>query len=222
MNRGALRTRILTALAESATAPVFFSTTEMNAVIDEGAEVLCEMTGAVKRTAFVPLLPGTTYYSLQAISPRAMAPWRLWLQSQDRRLGAVSIADLDARHETWATVTGDPWHWFPVSWDTFGLFPHPAAGGGVLRIDHLEWPRPLLDDADHPELLEGDHEALTLYGVYYGAAKRWDVPAALNAYALFQQRVLPAADRTGAGRLQARAWQVGQAADLSPQSGVSL
>jgi len=42
MNRAALRTRILESLNESATAPVFWAATEIDALIDEAAEVVAE------------------------------------------------------------------------------------------------------------------------------------------------------------------------------------
>jgi hypothetical protein len=191
-------------------------------VIDEGMEVLCEEAGALKRTHFLPMLPGATYYSLQALGPSVMAPWRLWDHHNNRRLDAVSMAALDERFQVWHTVTGDPHHWFPVSWDTFGLFPHPSSGGGVLRVDTLEWPRPLQDDDDEPEILAGDEDALIYYGLADGSAKRWDAATLVQAWSLFMQRVLPAQDRHGVGRVQSRAWERGNAGDVTPLSGVSI
>ena len=211
MTRGQLRTRILETLNESATAPVFWTAAEINALIDEATEVVCEESQAIKRTVFVPLRPGTAYYSLRGLGAGIMAPWRLYLHAQDRRLTAVSMSELDLQHETWPTVTGDPWHWFPLSWDTFGVWPSPTTGGGVLRVDCLASQRTLLDDADEPELLAADHDALTLYGVYEGAAKRWDAATALNTFSLFMQRVGKSADRSGVGRVQARDFQLGTA-----------
>lgn len=207
MNRAALRARILETLNESSSAPVFFSAAEINALIDEAAEVLCEESQAVKRTVFVPLRDGTAYYSLSGLGPDIMAPWRLWLHSQDRRLEATSMSALDREHETWPTVTGDPWRWFPVSWDQFGVWPSPTAGGGILRVDCLAWPRALQDDGDEPELLAADHDALTLYAVSEGAAKRWDVATMLSAWSLFLKAAGASGHRSGVGRVQSRAFR---------------
>lgn len=222
MTRGEIRARILTALNEDPDTPIFWTAAEVNAIIDEGAEVMCEEAGAVKRTHFLPLLPGATYYSLQAISPRAQSPWRLWLHHENRRLEPVSMADLDQRIIVWNTVTGDPWHWFPVSWDVFGLFPHPSAGGGILRVDTLEWPRALQDDDDEPELIAGDADALVTYGLADGSAKRWDPQMMVMAWTLFMQRMTGAVDRHGAAPMQSRAWQVGSADDVTPLGGLVI
>lgn len=208
MNRGDIRARACHGLNEDATSPVFWTAAELNAVIDEAAEVLAEEAGAIKRTYFLALQPGTAYYSLRALGPLVMAPYRLWLTVEGRRLDAVSVADLDARHETWPTVTGAPWSWFPVSWDTFGLFPHPTQGGGLLRVDTLDWPRALLDDDDTPEFPEGDHDALTAYTVYDGAAKRWDATTMLQAWSLFLKQWAGAGQRSGVARVQSRDFQV--------------
>ena len=221
MDRSVLRTRILESLNESASAPVFWSAAEINALIDEGAEVVCEESQAIKRTVFLPLRAGHTYYSLRSLGPLIMAPWRLWLHHDNRRLTAVSMSELDRRHATWPTVTGDPWHWFPVSWDTFGLWPSTAAAGGILRLDCLAWPRALLDDGDEPEFLTADHEALVLYGMSEGAAKRWDVATALNAWSLFMQRVGASTERSGVGRMQSRGFRAASTGDgMGPTNGV--
>jgi len=222
VTRSEIRARILSALNEDPDDPVFWSASEINDVIDEGAEVICEEAGAVKRTHFLPMLPGATYYSLQAIGPNVMAPWRLWDHYNRRRLDVTSMAALDERMQVWNTVTGDPWHWFPVSWDQFGLFPHPSAGGGLLRIDTLEWPAALQDDDDEPELIAGDVDALVAYGLADGSAKQWDPQTLVMAWSLFMQRLGPAVDRTGAGALQARAWSRGQAGDVTPTSGLAI
>ena len=211
MTRGELRTRILETLNEPASAPVFWSAAEINALIDEGMEVICEEAQAIKRTVFVPLRPGTAYYSLRSLGPNIMAPWRLWLHTQERRLTVMSMSELDRQHETWPTVTGEPWHWFPVSWDLFGLWPAPSAGGGVLRVDCLAWPRALQDDDEEPELLAADHDALTLYAVSEGSAKRWDVATMLSAWSLFLKAAGASTARSGVGRAQSRAFQRAEA-----------
>lgn len=208
MTRGEIRARILHNLNEDPDSPVFRTAAEINAVIDEAAEVLAEEAGAIKRTYMLALQPGTAYYSLRALGPLVMAPYRLWLPSHNRRLDAVSMSDLDARHETWPTVTGDPTCWFPVSWETFGVYPRPSTGGGVLRVDTLDWPRALVDDDDEPEFLEGDHDALTLYGTYDSAATRWDAPTMLQAWSGFLKGWAGSQERSGVGRVQARAFQV--------------
>lgn len=207
MIRSEIRARILHGLNEDPAAPVFFSTAEINGVIDEAAEVLAEEALAVRRTTFLPLIEGTGYYALQSIAPDVMWPYRIWNVARTERLQAVSIAQLDARHALWDTVTGVPEVWFPVSWDLFGLWPRPVQGGGVLRVDYYAWPRALGDDADRPEFLDPEQDALVLYGIYDGAAKRWDDATALAAWGQFQRAIPGARNRVGVGRASARAFQ---------------
>lgn len=210
MNRAAIRDRILIALNESTSAPVFWSTAQVDASIVEALEVLSEEAQAVRRTAMVGLKPGSTYYPLRGVANDIMAPYRLWLPHLDRRLTAVTIGQLDRQNETWPTVTGDPEYWFPVSWDLFGVYPHPSAGGGMIRIDYLAWPQALAQDDDVPELRGADQDALVLYGVYDGLMKQWAAPQAIEMFARFMERWAVARDRHGMRENQARTYQVPQ------------
>ena len=208
MIRSEIRARILHGLNESdVSTPVFWDEDELNAIIDEAAEVICEEADAIKRTAFVPLQAMQQYYSLRAIAPDVMSPYRIWHQDQETRLQAVSMITLDSRHETWQTVSGDPVAWFPVSWETFGLWPCPAAGTGVIRVDYLAWPRPLLDDEDESELPEPDHDALVVYGIYDGLAKRWDAKRAMEAWQIFMRQWGDDRARSGVRRIQSQIQQ---------------
>jgi len=201
---------------------IFVTPTQADQSIDEAMEVMAEESGAIIRTAFVALQPGTALYWLSAVAQDVMAPVRLWLVSEQRRLTAVSMRDLDGRHETWPTVQRQPEYWYPVSWDLFGLWPHPAAGGGNLRMDYLAWPRALMDDADEPEFQLGDHDAIVDYGVYDGLAKRWDVMPMLEVWSRFGARVGISRARTGVRRVQARAFAVEQAESGGFTSGVTI
>ena len=190
MTRAEIRARIFHGLNEDPSVPVFWSTAEMDQVIDEAAEVLAEEIGAVRRTAHIVLQDSTTYYTLRSLAPDVLAPWRLWHVPSERRLDPVTMEQLDRFHREWIKVDGDPWHWFPLSWDTFGIFPRPSTTGGVLRVDYLAWPRALIQDDEHPEMPEADHEALVTYGIYDGLAKRWDQMAAVTAWSIFERQWL--------------------------------
>lgn len=189
MTRGEIRNRILEGLNDSSTSPAFWSLSEIDGVIEEGKEILAEELAVIKRSALVPLREGTAYYYTQSIASDIMIPYRIYLTHLDRRLEPVTIDQLDRRHETWATVDGDPWHWFPVSWDIFGIWPVPASAGGVMRIDYLAWPDISLDDDDEIEFPESTQDALVIYGVYDGLLKQWDIQRALQMFGLFIQRI---------------------------------
>lgn len=220
MTRSEIRARILDGLNDAD--GIFVTATQADRMIDEALEVMAEESGAVKRTVHLPLQSGTMFYSLSGVAADCMSPYRLWLVGEERRLTAVSMSQLDQRHETWPTVTNPPDYWFPVSWDLFGIWPYPAAGGDLLRIDYLAWPRALLDDGDEPEFQLSDHDAVTDYGIYDGLAKRWDVMRMLETWSRFGARVGFSRARTGAGRLQARSFRTGQTdEDAGFTSGVS-
>ena len=184
-----IRTRILESLNDSASSPVFWSTTEMDDVIQEAQEVLAEELALIKRWALVPLREGATYYYTPPIATDIMAPYRLTLTHLDRRLEVVTMGQLDERHEGWSTITGDPWHWFPVSWDLFGIFPHPTTAGGVMRLDYIAWPTEPQHDSESLEMPDPEQDAMVLYGVYDGLLKQWDIQRALQIFALFLQRI---------------------------------
>jgi len=168
---------------------------------------LAEEVAAIKRTAYVPLLPGTTYYYTRAIADNVMAPYRIWLTHLDRRLDAVTLSDLDQANERWVDTTGDPWKWFSVSWDMFGVYPRTVTGGGMMRVDYLAWPDTLLDDSHESEFPEPDQDGLILYSVYDGLLKQWDIDRALQTFSLFVDRWGSAKTRSGAKRTAARSYQ---------------
>lgn len=219
MTRGEIQARILSGLNESTTAPALVSLTEVNDMIDEGAEVLAEELGAVRRSVFVEQRPGTIYYSLHGIGRQLIAPFRIWDHARSYRLPAVTYDELDGRMRNWPTASGPPVCWFSVSWDTFGIWPRAAEGGGVLQLDCYAWPRALQDDDDEPELLEGDQDALTAYGVYSGSLKRWDADSALVAWSEFGKRFGEGRGKAGA-TMQSRTWQRSSAGDFGMPTGI--
>lgn len=72
----------------------------------------------------------------------------------------------------WMTVTGDPWVWWPIDWQQFGIWPIPASAGGWLEVDCYVWPAPLLNDSDRPEFMPADHEALVQFALVEGYLKQ--------------------------------------------------
>jgi len=189
MTRSELRTRIKLALADDAEAPLFRDDATLNQTLLEAFEVLCEEAPLRKRTYTLPRRQGAMLYSLPGIGANIQAPYRIWLPDLQRRLQVLELTDLDAHMERWMTTQGDPWHWFPVSWHTFGVWPVPAAGGGFLQVDCVCWPDDFQDDADEPrDLALSDHEALVTYGEMEGYLRSWDVLRATDLWQVFVRR----------------------------------
>lgn len=207
MTRLDMQTRILEKLNESTTAPQFWSTAQIDDLIQEGQEVLAEESRIIKRTVTVTVRPGTTYYQLRGIASDCMTPYRLTLPDDRIRLRVASPIQLDAYHLLWETVTGTPRWWVPIDWQTFALFPHPIQGGHVLKIDYFAWPHTLQDDGDTPEFGVSDADALVIYGVYMGLLKRWDVGRATVLFEKFMRRVNKSRSSTGMDSEDGRTWQ---------------
>jgi len=200
MKRSDLRARIADACQD--TSMVFFSQAEINASIDEAMEVIAEHTGAIRRTAFSLIREGANFYFLNSIATDIMYPYRIWNEHRNQRLQTTSIIELDSLSRLWLDTSGDPDRWFPVSWDYFGIYPHPAAAGGVLRIDYIAWPRDLLDDDDDIELPESLSDAPLSYGVYEGQAREWHDQGVAQWWAMFLAQLGQTKAKTGINRVQ--------------------
>lgn len=174
MTRSELRQRILRALNDDPTAPVFWALAEIDTYIDEGMEVLAELAPALKRTFTVPRREGQMLYSLAGVGANVQTPYRIWLPDLHRRLEPWSLTDLDGHYEQWMTVQGDPWYWAPVDWQQFVLWPIPATGGGWLEVSCAVWPDALEADSDIPEFVPADHAALVVYAEMLGQLKQYN------------------------------------------------
>jgi hypothetical protein len=211
VTRGEIIDRILTGLNEATVGPVFWTRAQIAQGVNDGAALLAEELASIKRTALVGLAPGCTYYRTRGIAQDCMAPYRIWIPGRNRKLIPVTVEQLDAFHLEWNTVTGDPEYWAPMGHDWFAVYPHPAQGGGIMKVDYLAWPRELTDDDDRPEFPEADHDSLVLHGVYDGYLKRWAVPEAMTVFAQFADRFSKGKARSGVNQLNGRTWQKSQA-----------
>lgn len=182
---------------------IFFTEDQIDHSIDEAMEVIAEKSGCIKRSAFVSVREGANFYFINSIATDIMIPYRIWNENRGSRLKGTTMAELDSYHRTWLTTSGDPDSWFPVSWDYFGVYPHAATAGGVLRVDYLAWPRALQDDDDEPELPESSQDALIHYAINEGHLKQWDTNSALLAWAMFQKATGESKARTNVERIRA-------------------
>lgn len=208
MTRLELEQRILRALNDSPTDPVFWTLEEIRDVIQEGQEILAEEVQALKRTVLFPRHDGLQWVNLAAVAPDCMAPFRIWLPDQGIRLEPRTMRWLDQYQYWWLTITGTlPLYWYPISWDCFGIWPGEATGSGTLEISYLAWPTAMQDDWESPEYAEPDQDALVTYGVYLGLLKQWDMPRAMERWQQFIARFTDATARDDLKRIQAAMWQ---------------
>ena len=186
MNRGELRKRIAYLLNEDPDDMVFFTSTQVNNVIQEAMEVIAEEVMDLKKQAFVVIEPGRMWYTLSEIAPDCMTPLRVWSEADETRLDVITMKELDDHRERWMEVFTDrPDWWYPISFDAFGIWPGPTSGGGVLRIDYVAWPETLLDDNDEPIFREPEQDLVVLYGMYDGLIRQWEPERALDIFVQF-------------------------------------
>lgn len=205
MNRGELRTRMLYALNDDPVSPVFFEASLLNEGIEDAVNVLAETGLAFRAIHQIPRRAGAMLYHIAGVGSNIQVPWRIWLPDLKRRLDPVEITDLDARHELWMTVVGDPYYWFPVDWRTFGIWPIPTVGGGIMEVDCYQWPTPLLDDGDDvTQMSLADHEMLVLYNEAEGYLRQWDTDRAMDLWQAFIARLPGATAGVGIRRGDSR------------------
>lgn len=180
MDRAEIKQRILDGIADDADAPVFFTDEQLNQLIDEASEFVVSETRSLRRSSFLPMRAGVSYYSLRSLATDIMLPYRIWNYTRSTRLTVTSMEELDQFQQRWIVTPADPEMWFPVSWDIIGIYPRPVADGGVLRVDYYAWPEALSDDTSVPE--QTTQDALVLYGTYMGLLKQWDSAKATETF----------------------------------------
>lgn len=173
MDRAALRARIQDSIGE--TVGVWLSTSQLNTLIDEAQEVVAEELQSGQRTGLIPLEAGETFFSTLRLPFPVMVPRRLWTPINDRRLVATSMEELDHQHQDWRSDVGDPEAWFPVDWQTFGIWPKSASGGGLIKVTCIVWPDSMEADSDEPDLSGIDEDAIVLYAQYDALLKYYDL-----------------------------------------------
>ena len=202
MTKSELRTRVQEALND--TTGVHWTTSQIDRALLEAAETLVEETRAIRRSTLVPLMEGASYYYLQALAPDLLFPYRIWTARDERKLTALSLKELDAYHQEWDTVTGDPELWCPLSWDVFVLWPRIANGGNLLRVDYIAWPQDDLGDEDMWDVPEQSQDTLLHYALYDLSLQYYDLDNAQGNLQIFAQQFDAAQSRSGVRKVQAR------------------
>ena len=199
MNRAELKSRIRDGINDPSEA--IFTDAQLNDLIDEAAEFIVAETSSIKRSVFVPLREGVTYYSLRGLAPDMMLPYGISDHTRSQKLPVTSMEELDAYMQRWIDSEGPPERWFSVAWDIVGVWPKASSSGGVLRIDYYAWPRPMLDDGDQLEAVLSTHDAIVQYAVYMGLLKQWDGVRAVDAWKTFRGNATLAKARSGVLRV---------------------
>lgn len=204
LNRLEIKQRILDGINDDSSNPVFFTDAQLNDLIDEASEFVIAETRSMRRSSFLTLQAGVTFYTLRGVAPDIMLPYRIWNNANSSKLIVTSMEELDRFQQRWIDTTATPEMWFPVSWDIIGVYPHPTTSGSTLRIDYFAWPDALDSDTSVPE--NTAHDAIVLYGVYLGLLKQWDSEKALVAFQNLQRFKDFEKSKSGILRVGHRAW----------------
>ena len=186
MIREEIRDRILYLLNEDPDNPTFYTTAQANAAIQEAMETIAEEIRTLRQQAFITTRPGRHWYTIYEVSDVCMTPMRIWSDGTGQRLNPITMVQLDSHYTDFLTVNNDtPWWWYPVSFDTFGIWPGASDGGTVLRVDFLAWPETLDADTDEPVMNEIDQDLIILYGEYDGLIRQWEFERAMDIFGKF-------------------------------------
>lgn len=186
MNRGELRKRIHYFLNEDPDDPTFYTTSDANTAIQEAMEIIAEEVHTLRQQSIVVTKPGRHWYSIHEVSDVCMSPMRIWSDGTGQRLWPLTMPQLENHYAEWLTVTSDtPQWWYPVSLDTFGIWPGASTGGTVLRVDYVAWPETLAEDTDEPIFDEVTQDLIILYGEYDGLIRQWEMERATDIFMKF-------------------------------------
>jgi hypothetical protein len=203
MLRSEMRRRCLLFLDEDPVAPVYFTTSEINDLIDEAMEVIAEEVRYEKRTGYVTLRPGVQFYNTLAVDELLISPTRVWLQGDSRPLEYTTIGELSYHERGWLDDVGErPHHWYAVDHSTLGIYPAVSEPTESLRIEYYGWPKPLANDQAIIPHDDATTDAMIQYVVYSGLMKRWDIARASDIYAEFAGMYQDAVFRKESRRFQ--------------------
>jgi hypothetical protein len=186
LNRSELRERILHLVNESIASPIFYTSAQVNSVIQEALEIISEEITTLRKQAFLVTEPGRHWYTTYEISETCISPFRIWSDATSQRLIPLTFDEVDDHYTQWQAVSSDaPQWWYPVSFDMFGIWPGPSSGGQLLRVDYVAWPDALDHDADEPIIREIEQDLLILYGQYDGMLRQWETARAMELFNRF-------------------------------------
>lgn len=184
MIRSEVRKRALRMLDEDPDTPVYFTTAEINSLIDEAMEVISEEVRYQKKTGYVALRTGCQFYHTLSIDPLCLSPTRVYLMDAEEPLRYTTILNLSMHESRWMEHTAErPHHWFALDHQTFGIYPRVTESNGeVLRVDYYAWGTPALSDTSVLPYDDAMLDAVVQYVVYSGLMKRWDIARASDVF----------------------------------------
>lgn len=188
LNLGEIRTEVRRRTADIPDPKVFFTNSELNAIINEGHRLVCNGTWVIHRSTSISLVSGTTYYSLPTDILEITRVTREYSLLKETTLDAR-----DAESEDWEETGGTPAYYFQdrARPDQIGFhpFPNSSSSTGTVRINYIAQAGTLSSDSDVPfndsDRYVAYHDVLVYYGCYVVFLKAND-PRATQYLQLFE------------------------------------
>ena len=104
----------------------------IHVAVNEALDELSEATGFVERVVSIPQLADRNFYDLRGYVPDDFIIVRaVWSTVREDWLTPDTEDSLGPR---WEGVVGDPRMFFMRGWSWLGVYPHPTASTGFLRV----------------------------------------------------------------------------------------
>lgn len=163
MNRGEIRSAVISHLRENATTPVRWTSAEIDRYIDDGYREMAEITGAVVRTDTLTIRAESHFYTLPT---DCLYPISIQDAGQDEPIDPVHWLWIDGEDEIWIrTLRQRPEVYAAWGLDEIIFWPAYNADGTV-RMTQAIIPGPLASDSATPDLPQEYHGGLVEYAIF--------------------------------------------------------
>lgn len=172
---------------ESGGAASRYSTADIQGLVNDAVEVLAEGSRFWERYISIPMIEGQSFYDLRGFTPDTVVTIKsVWNNERNEWLLPDEEKNLGYR---WAQAAGQPERYFVRGAHWIGVFPHPSATAGYLRVHFSGIPSPLnYPQAVLSDLPDNHIEALVSYCLYEMAALDRQTDMAINYFQDYQTR----------------------------------
>jgi hypothetical protein len=183
MTRAELRTEVFRRLQESATTPVFWTVTDVDAALDEAYNAISDATGWCETWVTVDLLHLRPAYDLRTLTSKTpLSIGKAFNDQTNRWLQPTSVRDLDSGNRRWEATTGEAARvWARGLW-WLSYYPKADTDSGTVTQYLTVLPDAMTADTDVPGFPDTLHYGLVEYAVSDLWAQDAEVNKALQSW----------------------------------------
>ena len=181
-----LKTATFRRLAESSTAPVFWTEDDVETALNDGYAELSDATGWYELTRTLDLLNDRPWYDLRDIlGSRFLAVGPTFNDTTQRWLTPTAVRDLDGHDRKWESNQGQPQRVMTHALWWLGFWPRVQEDAGTLTQYFTALPDALDDDSDVPGFPSLYHTGIVDYALTDLWAQDGETARALTAWASY-------------------------------------